>query len=56
MIIYDPLSLESTSEPVNSIPRSVVRLEKYYDLHDKFGGEFNCKTNSSSLIYEMVNL
>jgi hypothetical protein len=25
-------------------------------LHDKFGGAVNCKTNSSSLIYETVNL
>jgi hypothetical protein len=41
---------------VNSIPRSVVTLEKFYDLHDKFRGTVNCKNNSSSLIYEMVNL
>jgi hypothetical protein len=33
-----------------------VRLEKFYDLHDKFRGVVNCKTNSSSLIYETVNL
>jgi hypothetical protein len=33
-----------------------VRLEKFYDLHDKFRGAVNCKTNSSSLIYESVNL
>jgi hypothetical protein len=56
MVISDPRSPESTSELVNSIPRSVVRLEKFYDLHDKFRGAVNCKTNSSSLIYEMVNL
>jgi hypothetical protein len=41
---------------VNSIPRYFVRLEKFYDLHDKFRGAVNCKTNSSSLIYETVNL
>jgi hypothetical protein len=56
MVISDPRSPESTSELVNSIPRSVVRLEKFYDLHDKFRGAVNCKTNSSSLIYETVNL
>jgi hypothetical protein len=56
MVIFDPRSPESTSELVNSIPRSVVILEKFYDLHDKFRGTINCKTNSSSLIYEMVNL
>jgi hypothetical protein len=41
---------------VNSIPKYVVRLEKFYDLHDKFRGVVNCKTNSSSLLYETVNL
>jgi hypothetical protein len=41
---------------VNSIPKSVVRLEKFYDLQDKFKKSVNCKTNSSSLSYEKVNL
>jgi hypothetical protein len=41
---------------VNSIPKSVSRLEIFYDLHDKFRGVVNCKTNSSSLLYETVNL
>jgi hypothetical protein len=27
-----------------------------YDLHEKFRGVVNCKTNSSSLIYETINL
>jgi hypothetical protein len=34
----------------------VVRLEKFYDLHDKFKKSVNCKTNSSSLTHEKVNL
>jgi hypothetical protein len=55
-VISDPRSPESTSDLVNSIPRYVVRLEKFYDLHDKFRGPVNCKMNSSSLIYETVNL
>ena len=55
-VISDPQSPESTSEMVNSIPRSVVRLDKFYDLHAKFRGVVNFKTNSSSLIYETVNL
>jgi ribonuclease HI len=55
-VISDPRSPESSSELVNSIPKSVVRLEKFYDLHDKFRGVVNCKTNSSSLLYETVNL
>ena len=41
---------------VNSIPKSVVRLENFYDIHDKFIGVVNCKTNSSSLLYKTVNL
>jgi hypothetical protein len=56
MVISDPRTPESTSELVNSIPRSVVSLEKLYDLHDKFRGTINCKINNVSLIYETVNL
>jgi hypothetical protein len=56
MVISDPRSPESAFEPVKSIPRSIVRLEKFYDFHEKFRGVFDCKTNSSSLIYETVNL
>jgi hypothetical protein len=33
-----------------------VILEKFYDLHDKFRGLVNCKTNNSSLLYKIVNL
>jgi ribonuclease HI/transposase InsO family protein len=44
------------SEMVNSLPNSVVRLEKFYDFEDKFKKTVNCKTNSSSLHYEKVNL
>jgi ribonuclease HI len=35
-VIPDPRSPESSSDMVNSIPKSVVRLEKFYDLQDKF--------------------
>jgi hypothetical protein len=56
MVISDPRSPELTSGLVNSIPRSVVRLEKFYDLHDKFRGSVNCKTKNSSLTYETINL
>jgi hypothetical protein len=44
------------SELVKSIPISVVRLEKFYDLHDNYRGAVNCKNNSSTFIYETVNL
>jgi hypothetical protein len=56
MVIPDPRSAESSSDMVNSIPKSVVRLEKCYDLHDKFKKSVNCKSNSSSLMRENVNL
>ena len=56
MVILDPRSPESSSDMVNSIPKSVVRLEEWYDLHDKFRKSMNCKMNSSSLTHEKVNL
>jgi ribonuclease HI len=56
MVISYPRSPKSTYDLVNSIPRSVVRLEFFYDLHDKFRGSINCKTNSSSLTYETINI
>jgi ribonuclease HI len=55
-VIPDPRSPESTSDMVNSIQKSMVRLERFYDLHDKFRKSVNCKTNSSSLTHEKVNL
>lgn len=55
-VIPDPRNLESSSDMVKSIPKSVVRIEKFYDLQDKFIKTVNYKTNSSSLSYEKVNL
>ena len=40
----------------NSIPRSVVKLEKFYDLQDKFKRVTNCKTHSLVMQYEVINL
>ena len=40
----------------NIIPKSFINLEKFYDLQDKFKQTTNCKTQSSSLNYEPVNL
>ena len=31
-VIPDPRTLESSSDMVSSIPKSVVRLEKFYDI------------------------
>jgi hypothetical protein len=55
-VILDPRTPKYSSDMVNSIPTSVVRLEKFYDLQDKFKKSVNCKTYSSSLSYEKVNL
>jgi ribonuclease HI len=55
-VIPNPKSPEALSDMVNFIPKSVVRLENFYDFEDKFKKTVNCKTNSSSLSYEKVNL
>ena len=56
MVISDPRYPESISNMVNSIPKSIVRIEKFYDLHDKFKKSINLKKNSSSLNHEKVNI
>lgn len=43
-------------DQANVIPKSMVRMEHLYDLHDKFKKPTNYKTHSSSMKYEMVNL
>jgi ribonuclease HI len=55
-VIPNPKPPEALSDMVNFIPKSVVRLEKFYDFEDKFKKMVNCKTNSSSLTYEKVNM
>ena len=55
-VIPNPKSSEALSDMVNSLPKSIARLEKFYDFEDKFKKTVNCKTNSSSLTYEKVNL
>jgi hypothetical protein len=55
-VIPNPKSPEVLSDMVNFIPKSIVRLEKFYDFEDKFKNTVNCKTNSSFLSYEKVNL
>jgi hypothetical protein len=51
-VIPNPKPPEALSDMVNFIPKSVVRLEKFYDFEDKFKKMVNCKTNSFSLTYE----
>lgn len=40
----------------NSIPRLEVKLEKFYDLQDKFKKVTNCKMHSSVMQCEVINL
>lgn len=40
----------------NSLPKPVVKLEYLYDLKDRFKKSTNCKLNSSTLRFELVNL
>ena len=37
------------------IPKSIINLEKYYDLQDKFKGNPNCKTHRSIVNYKTAN-
>jgi ribonuclease HI len=55
-VIPNPKPPEALSDMVNPIPKSVARLEIFYDFEDKLKKTVNCKTNSSSLSYEKVNL
>jgi hypothetical protein len=55
-VIHNECSVEDSFNLVNSTPKYVVKLEKFYDLHDKFKGVVNYKTNSSSMQYETINL
>ena len=46
-VINDFCSIEKDFEKVKLIPNSVLRLEFFFDLQDKFKSILNCKTNSS---------
>jgi hypothetical protein len=47
---------EDTPEYSNVIPKNIIRLEKLFDLQDKFKRPTNTKISSLSLRYEVVNL
>ena len=55
-IIHPPHPVDQSFELVNSIPTSVLKLKNFYDIHDKFKGVLNCKTKSSNMCYEIINL
>ena len=47
---------EEKPEHSNGMPKNIVRLEKLFDLQDKFRRPTSTKTSSSSLLYEAMNL
>ena len=56
MVIGKANHEKSLSNPSNIIPKSIISMEKFYDLQDKFRKTTNCKTQSSTLNYAHVNL
>ena len=40
----------------NGMPKNIIRLDKLFDLQDKFRRPTNTKTCNSSLLYEVVNI
>lgn len=48
--------VEHKNPKENSIPRFLVKLERFYDLQEKFKRVTNYKTHSFSMRYEVVNL
>ena len=50
------VQLKNLLRQVKPIPNSVLRLEIFFDLRDKFKSVPICKTNISQMKYETVNL
>ena len=55
-VIHKPCTIEESLNQVKTLPKSVIKLDKFYDLKDKFKGARNCKTNSSTMQSEVINL
>ena len=49
-------TLEDKLEHSNTMPKNIVRLEKLFDLQDKFRRLTNTNTSISSLLYEVINI
>ena len=47
---------EEKPEHSNEMSKNSVRLEKFFNLRDKFRRPTNTKTNNPSLLYEVVNI
>ena len=56
LVTNDFCSVEKAFEKVKPIPNLVLRLENFFDIQDKFRSVPNCKTNSSQMKYETINL
>ena len=54
--LLQALASEEKPEHKNTMPKNIVRLEKLFDLQEKFKRPTNTKTSSSSLLYEFFNL
>ena len=55
-VIHKPCSIEESLGQFSTLPRSIIKLEKFYDLKDKFKGARNYKTNNSTMQFEVINL
>ena len=56
LVLYPHYPIEKDINTEKYIPNSILRLEKFYDLQDKFKVIPNCKTNSYCLRYGTINL
>jgi len=49
-------SLDCKAKPENIVPKSIVKLENFYDLQDRFKTPTKCKKKSSTMKFEIINL
>ena len=54
--LLQALALEDMPKYNNIMPKNIIRLEKLFDIQDKFKRPTNTKISSSSLRYEAINL
>jgi len=54
--LLQALASKENPKHSNGMPKNIVRMEKLFDIQDKFRRPTNTKTRSSSFLYEPVNL
>ena len=54
--LLQALASEENNENSNGMPKNIIKMEKLFNLQDKFRRLANTKTRNSSLLYEVVNL